>query len=44
MPQAMNDFLARPQKIVPANRMPYDGVPNERDRADLITYMLQVFK
>ena len=43
-PQTMNEFLADPQKMVPANRMPYDGVSNERDRADLIMYMLQVFK
>lgn len=43
-PQTMNDFLADPQKMVPANRMPYDGVPNERDRTDLIIYMQQVFK
>ena len=43
-PETMNEFLTDPQKMVPANRMPYDGVPNERDRADLIMYMLQVFK
>jgi cytochrome c len=43
-PQAMNDFIADPQKMVPANRMPYDGLPDARDRADLIIYMLQVFK
>jgi cytochrome c len=43
-PQTMNDFVADPQKMVPANRMPYDGLPNARDRADLIMYMLQVFK
>ena len=43
-PQTMNDFLADPQKAVPANRMPYDGVPDARDRADLIAFMLQAFK
>ena len=43
-PQTMNDFVADPQKMVPANRMPYDGLPDARDRADLIVYMLQVFK
>ena len=40
----MTDFVADPQKMVPGNRMPYDGLPDARDRADLITYMLQVFK
>jgi len=43
-PQTMTDFVADPQKMVPGNRMPYDGLPDARDRADLITYMLQVFK
>ena len=43
-PQTMTDFVADPQKMVPGNRMPYDGLPDARDRADLIMYMLQVFK
>ena len=30
--------------MVPASRMPYDGLPDARARADLIVYMLQVFK
>lgn len=42
--QSMDVFLADPQKAVPANRMPYDGVPNPRDRADLIAYLQQAFK
>jgi cytochrome c len=43
-PQTMDTFIADPQKAVPANRMPYDGLPDARDRADLIAYMLQAFK
>ena len=43
-PQTMDAFIADPQKLVPANRMPYDGIPNARDRADLIAWMLQAFK
>src|SRR5262249_5514269 len=43
-PQTMDTFLADPQKMVPANRMPYAGLPDAGDRADLIIYMLQVFK
>lgn len=43
-PQTMDAFLADPQKMVPANRMPYDGLPDARDRGDLIMYMIQVFK
>ena len=43
-PQTMDAFVADPQKTVPANRMPYSGMPEARDRADLILYMQQVFK
>jgi cytochrome c len=43
-PQTLDTFVADPQKMVPANRMPYAGLPDARDRADLIIYMLQVFK
>jgi cytochrome c len=43
-PQTMDEFVADPQKMVPANRMPFAGVPNARERADLIMYLLQVFK
>ena len=42
--QSLDAFLSDPQKVVPANRMPFDGVPNARDRADLIAYLLQAFK
>jgi cytochrome c2 len=37
-------YVADPQKAIPANRMPYSGIPDARDRADLIAYMQQVFK
>ena len=40
----MDAYVADPQKAVPANRMPYAGMPDARDRADLIAYMLQVFQ
>ena len=43
-PQTMDEFVADPQKMVPANRMPFAGIPDVRDRADLIIYLLQVFK
>ena len=43
-PQTMNSFIADPQKMIPANRMPFAGVPDASDRTDLIMYMLQVFK
>jgi cytochrome c len=42
--QTLDDFVADPQKIVPANRMPYAGMPDAADRADLIAYLQQVGK
>ena len=41
-PETLDTFLADPQKIVPANRMPYAGMPDAADRADLIAYLLKV--
>ena len=37
----LNRFLARPLKMVPGSTMTYDGVPNARERADLIVYLRQ---
>jgi cytochrome c2 len=42
--QTLEGFIADPQKVVPANRMPYSGMPEARDRADLILYMQEAFK
>jgi cytochrome c len=35
-------FLARPLKAVPGSTMTYDGVPDPKDRSDLIAYLRQV--
>jgi cytochrome c2 len=43
-PKTLDAYIADPQKAVPANRMPYAGMPEARDRADLLLYMQQVFK
>ena len=42
--QALDAFIADPQKVVPANRMPYAGMPDAADRADLIAYLRQTFR
>ena len=42
--QNLDAYIADPQKKIPANRMPYSGIPDARDRADLIAYMQQAFK
>ena len=43
-PQALDAYVADPQKAIPQNRMPYAGMPEARDRADLIAYMKEAFK
>ena len=43
-PQTLDTFLADPQASVPANRMPYAGLPDATARADLIAYLQQAFK
>ena len=43
-PQTLDTFIADPQKAVPANRMPYAGMPDASDRADLIAYLQKAAK
>ncbi len=43
-PQTFNAYIMDPQKAVPANRMPYAGMPEAKDRADLLDYVQQTFK
>jgi cytochrome c len=35
----LDRFLASPIKVVPGTSMTYDGVPDPKDRADLIAYL-----
>ena len=42
--QTLDAYVLDPQKAVPANRMPYGGMPEARDRTDLLEYMQQAFK
>ena len=37
--KTLDRFLAKPMAVVPGTSMTYDGVPNARDRADLIAYL-----
>jgi len=43
-PQSLDAYIADPQKAIPANRMPYAGMQDARDRADLIEYMRQTLR
>jgi cytochrome c len=40
--QTLDRYIADPQKSVPGNRMPYSGMPDAGERADLIAYLLKV--
>jgi cytochrome c2 len=40
-PETLDKFIADPQAMVPANRMPYAGIADAGDRADLIAYLLK---
>jgi cytochrome c len=43
-PETLDKFVADPQALVPANRMPYAGMASADDRADLIAYLLKTSK
>ena len=38
-PETLDKYIADPQAYIPANRMPYAGMSNASDRADLIAYL-----
>jgi cytochrome c len=35
----LDAYVESPQKVVPGNRMPYAGMKNPTDRADLVAYL-----
>ncbi|MBN9427792.1 MAG: c-type cytochrome [Burkholderiales bacterium] len=37
--KTLDRFLAQPMKAMPGTTMTYDGVPDAKDRADLIAYL-----
>jgi cytochrome c len=37
--ETLDKYIADPQAFIPANRMPYAGMSNANDRADLIAYL-----
>ena len=40
----LNKFLSGPQAFVPGTRMTFTGLPDEQDRADVITYLKEATK
>ena len=43
-PETLDKFVADPQAAAPRNRMPYAGMANASDRADLIAYLQKATK
>ena len=37
--KSLDAYIAAPQKVVPGNTMPYAGLKNDKDRADLVAYL-----
>jgi cytochrome c len=42
--ETLDKYIADPQAMVPANRMPYAGMASAADRADLIAYLQKATK
>jgi cytochrome c len=42
--KTLDAFIADPQQAVPGNRMPFSGLPDAKERADLIAYLTQALK
>ena len=42
--ETLDKYIADPQAFIPANRMPYAGMSNAGDRADLIAYLQKATK
>ena len=38
-PEKIDAYLAHPKQLVPGGKMKYDGLPDEIDRADIISYL-----
>jgi cytochrome c len=41
-PEALHAWLGQPGRFLPGNRMTFAGIPREKDRNDLIAYLLAV--
>ena len=42
--ETLDKYIADPQAFIPANRMPYSGMSNANDRADLVAYLQKATK
>jgi cytochrome c len=42
--ETIGQYIADPQAMIPANRMPYAGMASATDRADLVAYLAKATK
>jgi len=42
--ETISAFIAEPQKEIPGNRMPFSGMPEAKDRDDLLDYLVRAAK
>lgn len=42
--KTIDEYIAKPKKFIPGNRMTFAGLRKEEDRADLIAYLKSVAK
>ena len=42
--ETIGQYIADPQAMIPANRMPYAGMASASDRADLVAYLMMATK
>jgi cytochrome c2 len=40
-PETLDKYLTKPKDVVPGTKMTFAGLPKEKDRADLISYLEQ---
>jgi cytochrome c len=40
-PETLDKYLTKPKEVVPGTKMTFPGLPKDKDRADLISYLQQ---
>ena len=40
-PETLDKYLTKPKEVVPGTKMTFPGLPKDKDRADLISYLEQ---